>query len=247
LLAEDNIASQLVGKKTLEKAGHTVWIANDGVEALRMLEEESFDLVLMDVEMPHMDGLEATRAIRQREAGSGTHIPILAITAYVMKEDQDKCLEAGVDGYLTKPLSPHKLNSALERFLPVAQGPELAPVVDLASALDVVGDDRDLLHDAVGVFLAQDYPRQLEKLKEGIARQDAQAVKRAAHGLKGALDSFGSRPARDKALHLETMGREGSLDEASRVLQELEAEVGRFAEFYSVGVDHEFQGAHPGC
>jgi CheY-like chemotaxis protein/signal transduction histidine kinase/HPt (histidine-containing phosphotransfer) domain-containing protein len=232
LLAEDNVAAQLVGAKTLEKAGHTVRIANDGVEALALLDRESFDVILMDVEMPHMDGLEATRQVRRREVGSGQHIPILAITAYAMKEDRDKCMEAGANDYLSKPLSPQKLVSALERFLPVAQGPDVAPVVDLAAALEVVGGDRSLLQEAVDVFLAQDYPRHLEQLRESIAGQDAQAVKKAAHGLKGVLDSFGSRPARDVALRLETMGREGNLKDAACALEELIVEVSRFANFY---------------
>jgi HPt (histidine-containing phosphotransfer) domain-containing protein len=85
----------------------------------------------------------------------------------------------------------------------------------------------------------------LEELKKGIAHQDAQATKKAAHGLKGALDSFGSRPARDVALRLERIGREGSLDQAPRVLQELEAEVSRFADFYLSGAGHGFQGTYP--
>ena len=170
--------------------------------------------------------------VRQREASSGKHIPILAITAYAMKEDRDKCMEAGADDYLSKPLSPQKLVSALEHLVPAAPRPNVAPVVDLADALDVVGGDRGLLQEAVGVFLAQDYPRHLDQLRESIARQDAQAVKKAAHGLKGALDSFGGRPARDVALRLEMMGREGNLRDAACALRELTMEVSRFANFY---------------
>jgi PAS domain S-box-containing protein len=232
LLAEDNIAAQLIGKKTLEKAGHVVTIAQTGLEVLQLLKEKTFDVVLMDVEMPQMDGLEATRIIRRNEQ-SEQHLPILAMTAYAMKEDQDRCLAAGVDAYLSKPLSPEKLISALERFLVPAQDASSAPVVDLDAALEVAGGDQELLREAVGVFLRQDYPRQLEQLKEGIAHQDASAVKKAAHGLKGALDSFGSRPARDLALRMETMGRNGNLSDVQRALEEFEAEVTRFADFYA--------------
>lgn len=233
LLAEDNLAAQLVAQKTLEKAGHTVQIANNGLEVVRAFEETSWDLILMDLEMPQMDGLEATRFIRQKETWLGTHVPILAVTAYALKEDQDKCLEAGADGYLSKPLDPHKLCSALEQFTPTPKMKSADEPVDLSAALEVTGGDRDLLRQAVGVFLQQDYPRQLDDLKEGIVQRDAPLVRKAAHGIKGALASFGSRRARDVALRLETMGRQGDLGEAPRALIELEAEVDHFAAFYA--------------
>jgi HPt (histidine-containing phosphotransfer) domain-containing protein len=106
-------------------------------------------------------------------------------------------------------------------------------LVDLSAALEVTGGDRDLLLQAVSVFMQQDYPRQLNDLKEGVARRDAPLVRKAAHGIKGALASFGSRPARDVALRLETMGRQNDLGEAPRALIELEAEIDRFAAFYA--------------
>jgi signal transduction histidine kinase/CheY-like chemotaxis protein len=233
LLAEDNLAAQLVAQKTLEKAGHTVRIANNGLEVVRAFEETSWDLILMDLEMPQMDGLEATRFIRQKEMQLGSHIPILAVTAYALKEDQDKCLEAGADGYLSKPLNPQKLCSALEQFTLAPEVKSVGELVDLSAALEVTGGDRDLLLQAVSVFLQQDYPRQLNDLKEGVARRDAPLVRKAAHGIKGALASFGSRPARDVALRLETMGRQNDLGEAPRALIELEAEIDRFAAFYA--------------
>ena len=246
LLAEDNFAGQLIARKTLEKVGHAVQAAGNGLEALQMLEKGDFDLVLMDVEMPEMDGFEATRAIRQREAQSGQHVPILAMTAYAMKGDQERCLEAGMDGYLSKPVAPDELHRAIESFLPLdrdlqaalrqAQGgpeePPSAPAVDLEEALRTVGGDRGLLQEAVGLFLEKDYPRHLQNLRECLERQDAQAAQRAAHGLTGALSSFGGRVASDLALRLETMGREGDLSEARGVLEELEAEVRRFAAFF---------------
>jgi CheY-like chemotaxis protein/signal transduction histidine kinase/HPt (histidine-containing phosphotransfer) domain-containing protein len=233
LLAEDNVAAQLVGKKILERIGHTVQVASNGIEVLQMLEEGEFALVLMDVEMPQMDGLEATRAIREREAASGQHIPILAVTAYATKEDQERCLEAGTDGYLSKPVGPEKLVAALERFLSPDGGRDSAPAVDLDGALEAVGGDRELLREAVGLFLELDYPRHRAELREGLARQDAQAIRAAAHGIKGAVDSFGGRAARDVALCLETMGRKGDLGGAQRTLEELEWEMERFADFFA--------------
>ncbi len=233
LLAEDNLAAQLIGKKALEKIGHTVQVAGDGVEVLQMLGEGEFNLVLMDIEMPHMDGLEAARAIREQEAESGQHISILAVTAYATREDQRRCLEAGVDGYLSKPVSPKKLGAAIERFLSPGGERDAVLPVDLDGALEAVGGDRELLREAVGLFLEQDYPRHLKELRRGLARQDARAVKRAAHGIKGAVDSFGGHATRDVALRLETMGRRGDLSSAQRAVEELEAEMERFAAFFA--------------
>jgi len=232
LLAEDNFAGQLIARKALGKMGHVVQVAGNGLEVLQMLEEGDFDLVLMDVEMPEMDGLKATRAIREREAESDQRIPILAMTAYAMKEDQERCLEAGMDGYLSKPVSPDKLQSAIEGFLSPDRGPSVASPVDLDAALEVVGGDEELLLEAVGLFLEQDYPRQLKDLREGLEGQDARAVRRAAHGIKGALSSFGGQAAGELACRLETMGREGDLSGAQGVLEELEAEVKQFAAFF---------------
>jgi signal transduction histidine kinase/DNA-binding response OmpR family regulator len=237
LLAEDNIAAQLVGKKGLEKVGHVVRVAGNGLETLQMLEEEEFDLILMDMEMPQMDGLAATRVIREREAESGQHIPILAMTAYATKEDRERCLEAGADSYLFKPVSLKKLRAALAEMLSPNQDASAAQPVDLPvdinEALEATDGDRHLLIEAVGLFLEYDYPRHLEKLKEGLARQDARAIRAAAHGIKGAVGSFGGQAARNVALHLETIGREGDLSSAPSVLEALEAEMERFAAFFA--------------
>jgi CheY-like chemotaxis protein len=249
LLADDNLAGQLIGQRALEKMGHTVRIASNGREALQQVEAGRIDLVLMDVEMPDMDGLEATRQIRQREAGTGRHTPIVAVTAYAMKEDQERCLAAGVDDYLAKPLSPAKLANAIDAFWSsatksAATAPQVAATqvveqattaspVNLSAALEVVDGDRDLLRESVQIFLTQDYVRQLADLREAIELRDALTVKRAAHGIKGALSSFGGWPARDLALRLETMGREENLADAASALHELEAELDRFAAFYA--------------
>jgi signal transduction histidine kinase/DNA-binding response OmpR family regulator len=230
LLAEDNVAAQLVGKRTLEKSGYVVQVASNGREALQMLEASKFNLVLMDLEMPQMNGLEATRVIREREAESGQHIPILAMTAYATKEDQEKCLEAGADGYLAKPVRPEKLRGALACFL--LPGRDAQPV-NLDEALEAVDGDEELLREGVRLFLEYDYPRHLEALRKGLERKDAQAVKAAAHGVKGAVGSFGGRAAYDAASRLETMGRRGDLSDAQGMLEELQAEVGRFADFFA--------------
>jgi CheY-like chemotaxis protein len=124
LLAEDNAVNQRLAVRLLEKRGHKVTVAGNGVEALSALNNGSFDLVFMDVQMPEMDGYEATAAIRGREKTSGLHQPIIALTAHAMKGDREKCLAAGMDGYLSKPIKPQELNEILEecvKNLQVAQ------------------------------------------------------------------------------------------------------------------------------
>jgi CheY-like chemotaxis protein len=114
LLAEDNTINQKLAVRLLEKRGHSVVVAGNGREALTALERESYDVVLMDVQMPEMDGFEATAAIRAREKESGRRLPIIAMTAYAMKGDRERCLAAGMDGYVSKPLQPRELFEAVE-------------------------------------------------------------------------------------------------------------------------------------
>jgi CheY-like chemotaxis protein len=118
LLTEDNLINQRVASTLLHREGHEVFIANNGLEALRALEERSFDLILMDVQMPQMDGLEATAAIRRREKASGTRIPIIAMTAHAMADDRERCLAAGMDSYVSKPIDIHTLLETIEQWCP---------------------------------------------------------------------------------------------------------------------------------
>jgi signal transduction histidine kinase/CheY-like chemotaxis protein len=122
LLAEDNVVNQRLAQRLLEKAGHTVTLAANGLLALTALEREAFDAVLMDVQMPEMDGMEATAAIRARERETGGHVPILAMTAHAMKGDRELCLGAGMDGYLSKPIRPEQLYRALDELVPDPNG-----------------------------------------------------------------------------------------------------------------------------
>ena len=117
LLVEDNLVNQRLAVRLLEKRGHRVAVAGTGVEALQALEKESFDLVLMDVQMPEMDGLEATAAIREKEKGTGLRQAVVALTAHAMKGDREKCLAVGMDGYLTKPIRPQELDQLLEIYV----------------------------------------------------------------------------------------------------------------------------------
>jgi CheY-like chemotaxis protein len=122
LLAEDNPVNQRLASRLLEKRGHSVVVAANGLEALEMIEKESFDLVFMDVQMPVMDGFEATAAIRKKEASAGVRLPIVALTAHAMKGDREKCLAAGMDGYLTKPIRPQELDEILRSYIERREG-----------------------------------------------------------------------------------------------------------------------------
>jgi CheY-like chemotaxis protein len=127
LLAEDNAVNQRLAMRLLEKHGHRVTLTTNGREALAALEQENFDVVLMDVQMPEMDGFEATAAIRVREQRTGRHLPIIAITAHAMRGDQERCLAAGMDGYISKPIRVQELIALLERFSGVAANVEVVP------------------------------------------------------------------------------------------------------------------------
>jgi CheY-like chemotaxis protein len=124
LLVEDNLVNQKLGRRLLEKQGHTVVVAGNGREGLEELEKQPFDLVLMDVQMPELDGLEATRLLRSREQGTGRHVIVLAMTACAMTGDREKCLQAGMDGYLSKPIQPQELSGAIEQVVQVLNGAE---------------------------------------------------------------------------------------------------------------------------
>jgi signal transduction histidine kinase/CheY-like chemotaxis protein len=231
LLAEDNLVNQKVAVSILEKQGHMVAVVGDGQAALTALEQQAFDLVLMDVQMPVLDGLETTAAIRAREQTSEGHIPIVAMTARAMKGDQEECLAAGMDGYVSKPLKRDDLDAVLMQVLgnrSVLIPPPDEPPIDLASALSAVDGDRTLLREVIEVF-RQDYPARVEELRGAIAHGAAQPMARAAHSLKGALGIFGHTVAYDLAYELETLGRAGHLVGAPAVLQMLEQELVRIS------------------
>jgi CheY-like chemotaxis protein len=232
LLAEDNVVNQRFALGLLQRRGHTVVVTSNGKEALAVLEEKGskgppFDLILMDVQMPVLGGFEATRVIRQQEQGTGRHLPIIAMTAHAMKGDRERCLAAGMDDYVAKPVRAEDLYAAMDRLglgrVAVSPGPVPgdAEVLDEADLLDRVGGDRELLHDMVQLFL-EHYPPLLSELRQAVARRDAAAIQRLAHTLKGSVGNFGTQVAYQAALELETLAREGRLpllDETYRVFE----------------------------
>jgi CheY-like chemotaxis protein/HPt (histidine-containing phosphotransfer) domain-containing protein len=237
LVAEDNVVNQQVAAGMLERAGHQATVAANGREALALLEKGAFDLVLMDVQMPEMDGLETTAAIRERERAEGGHLPIVALTAHAMKGDAERCLEAGMDAYLAKPLQPRELAAAIEGVLgaaaaglaaPAGRGPGPtaggADVLDVERLLERVGGDRGALADLVRIFRA-DWPKQVERIRAAIQASDPGALRAAAHALKGAVSNFAAPPATDAALRLQKLGESGRLEGAGTALTHLEREL----------------------
>jgi len=233
LLAEDNAVNQTLAVMLLKKAGHAVVVANNGREAVATLESQPFDIVLMDVQMPELDGLEATVQIRERERATGARVPIIAMTANALKGDREKCIEAGMDDYLTKPIRTDALFDALHRWSldslgtprPAIEPPERAlpsvPAFSAHEALQRVGGDREMLRE-IAQLLLEDAPPKVEQLRAARASGDLPAVKRLAHGLKGAVSNLGGLQMAEalRTLELATNSDAGEVGEpADRAIE----------------------------
>ncbi len=235
LLAEDNAVNQRLAVRLLEKLGHTVVVANNGKEALAALEERSFDLVLMDVQMPEMGGFEATRAIREKEQRTGAHVPIVAMTAHAMKGDRERCLDAGMDSYVSKPVQAEELSKVIEEMILTrartetgASGtPSGVAAIDSCALLARVENDEALLRELIELFLT-DCPRMMKEIREAVTRRDAEALQRAAHTLKGSVSNFTSRDAFEAARDLEEIGRNRDLARADQAWTALEDAMRQF-------------------
>jgi two-component system sensor histidine kinase/response regulator len=232
LVAEDNRVNQLVIRRMLERLHHTVVLCEDGRAAVAAVEAERPDLVLMDVQMPEMDGFAATAAIRERERAvpGGRRLPIVALTAFAMKGDRERCVAAGMDDYLTKPIRRDQLAAVLARLPGEAPGPaeavETSPALDEAAALAYAGDDRHLLSELLGIFL-EDGPGHLQALRDAVAGSDPAALMRAAHTLSGSLRVLGAAGATALVGPLEALGREGRIEGAAALLARFEPELQR--------------------
>ena len=285
LLAEDSLVNQQLAVALLQSEGHTVSLANNGREAVAAAESGAFDLVLMDLQMPEMDGLEATAMIRARERGApggapstlgpgrGRHLPIIAMTAHALKGDRERCLAAGMDGYTSKPIDADELFAAIEGqasrppdataaadgppppaspgFTPLettsatrTQGapgywvprcptghtdgsplPE-DPIVDWAAARKAVRGDERLLQTIVETALGE-VPQLLAEIRRAAEAGDCQALRLAAHTLKGSIRYFGAQAVLQPALRLEVMGQEDRLEGADEVLSVLDHSAGQ--------------------
>lgn len=231
LLAEDNAVNQRLAVAILERRGHHVTVANNGEEALEAYADQEFDAILMDVQMPLMDGFEATANIRSKEQESGRHTPIIAMTAHAMKGDRERCIEAGMDDYVSKPIRANELFATLEGLVSHEtttdrQGgnARMKNVLEMDELLAHVDGDRSLLREIAELFVS-DCPSMMSRLQDAIACGDANKIERAAHSLKGSIGSFAAKPAFSVALKLEQMGKSGELREAPDVYAALECEV----------------------
>jgi len=223
LLAEDTPVNQVLVTRQLQKRGHAVTVVANGREAVAAWESQPFDLILMDIQMPEMGGVEATSTIREREQATGGHIPIVALTANAMVGDRERYLAAGMDGYLAKPVQASDLTATVEalataRPVSAAEGQRNGDVEELLQAF---ADDRELLNQLAAVFLV-DGPCQLAELRQAVAERNAPQVERTAHKLKSSLGVFHAQAGVEIAAALEKMGREGSLSGAPQALGRLE-------------------------
>ncbi|MGK3999349.1 response regulator [Sorangium sp. So ce1024] len=264
LVAEDNAINQKLMRRWLERQDHRVHIVENGRLAVEKIATGQYDVALLDVEMPEMDGLQAARVIRARERREGGHMPLIVVTAYAMKGDRERCLRAGFDGYVSKPVQVEELYDMIDRLAagpssleiedpaglslgapssypsvpsapldsvpPSARSERLTsspssitsrPMFDRTRALERTGGDTDLLRELAEVFL-EECPRWMAEIDEAVTAGDARKLQRAAHSLKGGVDSFGARGAFEAAFALEKMARAnelGSLAEAQFALR----------------------------
>ncbi|MBI5251906.1 MAG: response regulator [Desulfomonile tiedjei] len=232
LLAEDNLVNQKLAVKLLEKMGHCVSVVEDGEKAVEAIVHEIFDLVLMDVQMPAMDGFEATKLIRDREKGDEKHVLIVAMTAHAMKGDRERCLEAGMDGYISKPINFQELHETIESLFPAAdkdEDPRSSTERDEVSVqrdflLERCAGDAGLLKELVDTFV-EDSIRLVDRIRWAVTKREPDDLERAAHELKGSVLNFGVTSVADAAQVLETIGRNRDLTRAQNVLVELEKKI----------------------
>ncbi len=241
LLAEDNETNQMVALKTLERLGYQADAVDNGLEAIRALETGTYELVLMDLQMPEMGGLEATRHIRKQDSSAlSPDIPIIAMTANAMKGDREMCLEAGMDDYVPKPVNPRELAAALKRHFPrtvgqpdpiearvdetCEEGGERQPderAFDASFLLEQFEGDTEAVAAVMEVF-AEDAPKQIRLLKDALRDHDLDAVRRHAHSLKGAAGNVGASALRDLSLQAENAGSAEDLAGATAAVQSMD-------------------------
>jgi CheY-like chemotaxis protein len=248
LLVEDNIVNQRVASTLLEKYGHCVVVANNGKEAIEALACQQFDVVLMDVQMPQVDGIQATAVIRENERTTGRHIPIVAMTAHAMEGDRERFLHAGMDAYISKPIKVKELFEIVQRLAPRTDSGKSearhvcgweeppnretpathgdAEVLDLAALRARLEDDMDLLEEMIELFL-ETSPQLFTEVENAMAIRDASQLASSAHTLKGVLQNMCAERCARLALRLETCGRSGDIELADVSWNALQNEWGQ--------------------
>jgi CheY-like chemotaxis protein/HPt (histidine-containing phosphotransfer) domain-containing protein len=239
LLVEDSLVNQKLALGVLSQFGHRVAVAGNGREAVDLTASREFDVVLMDVQMPELDGLSATREIRQREQRTGRHVPIIAMTAHALTGDRERCLDSGMDEYLSKPIRPRQLVETIAVVTgtalivgPVAppgpepkrQEPVMNKLVDWETALSATAGDRELLCELIDAYFLE-RPRLQRELNDSLERTDFDLMHRAAHTIKSSMRLFGAAKPLELAFTLEQLGRKRELDGAVALRDELMAEL----------------------
>ncbi len=258
LLAEDNPINLKLASILLNKAGYFVDTVENGVQVIEKAKEGKYSAILMDVQMPEMDGFEATRRIREWEAGSQQRIPIIAMTAHAMKGDRGRCLAAGMDDYVPKPLEIRILLSVLDRWLEPSEVEEIQPIrldepgtgsspyisppvepplplldelpMDIERALERFGDDRPFLYEMSRDYVAG-FPDRIKDLRTALETRNANDFSRHAHNLKGVSANFSAAPVTKLCAELEALGRQDDLSSAPDLLKRLEFETGRLIKY----------------
>jgi two-component system sensor histidine kinase/response regulator len=240
LLAEDNLVNQKVARGTLEKMGYKVDIVSNGADAVAAWEAGRYHLILMDCQMPVMDGYQAAREIRLREGAS--RVPIIALTADAMKGAEEQCREAGMDGYLTKPLDRARLGETIDRHLaPLGSAPKHvesirhSPVhagapVDWEQFMATMDGDQEFAHELVQLFIDSG-DAELREISAALGRGDLAAVSRAAHSFKGASANMFADSASAAAAQLEAAARAGITDQIPQLEEQLRREAGRAMDY----------------
>jgi len=246
LLAEDNPVNRKLVTKLLQKRGHHVDAVENGRAALDLIvaaQPGALDAVLMDLQMPEMGGFEATKAIREHEAQTQGHVPIIALTAHAMTGDRERCLAAGMDGYLSKPIEVNHLIATVEQLGsgPAPAGDGATPsshlaIFDERAALSYTGGDRRLLKQVITLFRSE-HAASLRRIDRALKQRDSEALRMAAHAMKGAIATVGSPAGRESAAELESMARSSRWPEAERAVSDLRRVVRRLDDaFQSAGL-----------
>ena len=241
LVAEDNVLNQKVAARILEKEGHTVQVVSNGLEVLEALEKENFDLVLMDVQMPLMDGIETTLVIRNsKNSRFEPEIPIIALTAHAFKEDRERCLKAGMNAYISKPFKKRDIAALIRQTVhrhtaaepAIAEVPDTADkgdVLNIPEAMERLDGDGELLKEICGVF-TDDAPKQMEILRKAIDTGDMVLTERQAHSLKSAAANIGADLMKSRAFEIELAAREGDIKDIHMLYEQLEHELKKVLE-----------------
>jgi len=249
LLAEDNAINQKLAVVLLQKAGYSVDTVENGRQAVEKSQQEMYNAILMDVQMPELDGFEATGQIRKRELNSSQHIPIIAMTAHVLVGDRERCLKAGMDDYVSKPLEPQFLFAMLDRWIqPNEDKPDIEPPtnesttqassasnrdekpVNLETALSRFDNDRKFFADMCGEFMVS-LPQRIVEMRASLKAGDVVTLSRHGHSLKGISGNFSAGPITRLSAEIEALGKAGNLSNMSGLIDQLEAEVKRLKEF----------------